>query len=190
MEDSSSNAEPEYRQRLEDSLERAREDEDLDEVARLQIDLGYCYADQLDYGRAAAIMESGLDHLKKTQQHALAIPSLFHLARLYHMLHKDERSFTLYNEAVDFAEKIDNKQALGYALAAKGMILIKERAHPNGLEFLFRGFQILEDFEHPEKKEVREWIQAVRKQLPRQTMELAIHQSRVSPKIKTLIKSL
>lgn len=177
-----------YRELLEQALEKARFKNDADAEAKILLDLGFWHEDALDYESAIRHFEEGLKHLKATQQYAVSLPAMFHLAQLYRLKKKDAAAFTLYSDIIEFAEKTWDKQALGIGLALKGQILLDERAYENGLEFMFRGLQTLEEAKLKESVQVKNEILGYRRQIPRSIFDLALTRSKIPQRIKEMLR--
>ncbi len=177
-----------YRELLEQALEKARFKNDSGEEAKILLDLGYWHEDALDYENAIENFEAGLKHLKATKQYAVSLPAMFHLAQLYRIKKKDAAAFTLYTDIIEFAEKTWDKQALGIGLALKGQILLDERAYENGLEFMFRGLETLEEAKLKESVQVKNEILSYRRQIPRPVFDLALTRSKIPQRIKDLLR--
>ena len=175
---------------LEEALEDARERQNPDDEAKVLIDLGFFYEDQASYETAAEHLETGLKHLRKTGQYFQALPALFQLAKICRIFKNHERAFSLYTEAVDYAEKISDARALGVALAAKGQILIEQKSERNGLEMIFRAYQFLLEVKTSDRTDVLELVRHLKRKIPRERFELALSQSSVTPKVKDFLKSV
>jgi tetratricopeptide (TPR) repeat protein len=179
-----------YRKLLEDALARARSESNPLEEGKVLLDLGFLHADALDEESAARCFEEGLSRLKSTPHYASCLPALFRLARLYRVRRLDDRAYALYTEIAELAEKCWDKKAQALGLAFKGNILLGQGSHENGLEFLFRGFQILEEAKLKESREVLDLIRDHRRRMTRGIFDLALAHSRMPERIKALLRPL
>lgn len=182
--------EEEYMHQLLEALQDARQHDDKENEAKILVELGFCYADSAEYDKAAESLESGIAYYRKEKLPALAIPPQFMLAKIYLILKLHERAFSLYNEIIEEAEKLEDKNALGIAYAAKGKILVQEQAHQSGVELMFRGFQILDDFDLHGRDEVLRWVEDYRETTTPASFKRAIEQSSVSNKIKSILNAI
>jgi tetratricopeptide (TPR) repeat protein len=173
-----------YRELLEQALEKARLKENATEEAKILIDLAFWHEDASDLEKAAELFEAGLRHLKSSPQYITCLPAMFNLAQIYQSRQKEEKAFTLYGEIAELAEKGWEKAAQGRALAFKGDILLRQGAYENGLESMFRGFQILEEARLKESKPVHNLIAQWKKRIPRGIFDLALTRSRISQGLK------
>lgn len=187
--DSSQEPKDAYQELLENSLAKARLNQNASEEAKILLDLGYWHEEACDYDQAIECFEAGLMHLKKTSQYAISLPALFHLAQIYRSKKKGERAFTLYNDIVEFAEKIWDHRSKGLGLALKGEILLEQGAHENGFEWMFKAFQTLEEAKLVERFDVAKQIQLRRRQIPGPVFDLALSRSKIPQKTKDLLKS-
>lgn len=177
----------EYRQLLEQALEKARLNQDANEESKILLDLGYWFHDAGDQEKAAEHFRSGLKHLKATLQYAVSLPAMLALAQIYLAERNRAAAFNLYTEIIEFSEKVWDKQSIGLALAAKGEILLEEGSNENGFECLFRSFQVLEEAKMKESDAIRQRILRYRAKIPRQVFDLALAKSRLPQRLKELL---
>ncbi len=177
-----------YRELLEQALEKARLKDDSNEESKILLDLGFWHEEASEYEKAVEYFEAGIRHLTKTPQFVSCLPAMFHLAEIYRRQQKEEKAFSLYSDLVELAQRAWDKSAQGQALALKGDILAKQGAQENGLEFMFRGFQILEESKLKESKDICNLIYQWKKRIPRGVFDLALTRSRIPQKLKDLLR--
>jgi hypothetical protein len=179
-----------WRKALEDALETAHLEGNQLKEAQILIDLGYAHDEHFEAGTAVDFLEQGLKYLKERKRYAECLPVLFRMSRIYRTQGKHDRAFAVASNAAEFAEHLHDSNAKGLALAAKGEMLIEQASYENGLEWMFRAVETLADARSRDMPGVIECLRASRKKVPPGIFGMAVSRSKVSPRIKELLKSL
>ena len=121
------------RERLQDSIG----------LARSYNNIGHLYFRQKDYGKAIDFYSNSYEIRKVLKDSIGLVYSLNSIAEVY-SLQEDPKALSYYKQAVELAEKLEERRAKGFAYSRLGEYYLSVKELPKALQFLEKALKINE----------------------------------------------